>query len=151
MKRLKLFAALALMLAAILSGACDPGVYDLTGGQQNVSAPDFRLFLDAAACYEQLLDDLDYMKTCYKNEKLAGAQAQTIFMNYGVADMSKSMADLTSEQQLIKADLFAEIKLINLYSNNFTDSANFYNQNQILTHTDYAIGYCKRMIELLKS
>lgn len=129
---------------------CDPSIYDYIGDDYSTGL-ELRDFLDAKVCYNNLLNDLEFMKSnCYNDEKLASAQALTILLSYGLADMSKQASDLTEEQLRIKVNLYSAIRLIFIYANsNINDEMNYYDAEKILLNTMDAILYCHEMLYYL--
>jgi len=150
MKKFKI----ALLIVAVaftgaMFGSCDLSIYDLqkidpsiTGGGMDV-----RQFLDAKTCYGRLLDDLNFMMSnCYHEEKKAGAQAYTILLSYGLADLATDSAALPPEQFDTKVDLYDTIRRMNMNANNFADSFVNYDPAVVLQDTKDAIILCNRMI-----
>lgn len=141
-----------MFVAGIVFSACDPGIYDLPGAGDNLfDGIEIKQFLDPKVCYDQLLEDLEFMKsTCYSDEKLAAMQAYTILTSYSFADAAKESSSFTPEQLKTKAALFAAIKLINIYSNNYVEGViSLFDPEAILVNTDTAIAYCSQILTYL--
>ena len=99
--------------------------------------------------YKQIdSSDLEYLKSdCLQDEKLASAQAFTILLSYGMADMAKDSSSYTAEQFKTKANLYNEIKLLNVCTNNYAAALGFsYNKAVVELYTNNAINYCKTML-----
>jgi hypothetical protein len=152
-KRVRIFIlGLMIMIGGLFLFSCDLGINNLPDGflDQYPMGFDIKKMFDPKVSYNQVLSDLEYMKTkCYSNKDLAGAQAYTILMSYGLADMSKEVTSYTDEQLSVKALLFEKIKMIYIQSNNEFAIFLSFEPQTIYNLTVEAIDYCKIIISYL--
>lgn len=144
-----IFILMLIILGFGLSG-CDLGINDLEaidgefGNQLDFGITDL---LSPTKSYEYLLDELEYMReNSYQDIQLARKQSFKILNIYGIADISIESSELTTEQIDIQADLFEEIRLINIYVN-LEDS--YYSPLIVYNRSDEAINLCNELLETL--